>query len=158
MKTTNAMRLLTKAGIEFDTVEYEVDERDLSAVHASLSSGIPAERMFKTLVLKGMRTGHFVCCIPAAGEVDLKKAAAAMHDKKAELIAVRELLPLTGYVRGGCSPVGMKKRFPTLVHSSALCFDTIGVSAGVRGATLMLSPEDLISYTGAAVCDLICGS
>jgi len=156
MKTTNAMRLLAKAGIKFDTVEYEVDENDLSAVHASLSSGIPAERMFKTLVLHGARTGHFVCCIPAAGEVDLKKAASAMHDKKAEMVTVRELLPLTGYIRGGCSPVGMKKRFPTLVHSSALMFDTIGISAGVRGGTLMLSPEDLVSYTEATVCDLTC--
>ena len=150
MKTTNAMRLLAKAGIKFDTVEYEVDENDLSAVHASLSSGVPAEKMFKTLVLHGARL------IPAAEEVDLKKAAAAMHDKKAEMITVRELLPLTGYIRGGCSPIGMKKRFPTLIHSSALMFDTIGVSAGVRGGTLMLSPNDLISYTGAIVCDLIC--
>ncbi len=155
MKTTNAMRLLAKAGIKFDTVEYEVDENDLSAVHASLSSGVPAEKMFKTLVLHGARTGHFVCLIPAAEEADLKKAAAAMHDKKAEMITVRELLPLTGYIRGGCSPIGMKKRFPTLIHSSALMFDTIGVSAGVRGGTLMLSPNDLISYTGAIVCDLI---
>jgi len=112
-------------------------------------------RVFKTLVLRGERTGLFVCVVPGNSEVNLKKAAAAAGDKKAEMIAMKELLPLTGYIRGGCSPIGMKKPFPTFFHTTALDYDKIYVSAGVRGLQLEISPEDLIRYVGAEVTDLV---
>lgn len=150
MKTTNAMRLLTKGGVAFSVVEYEVDLDDLSATHASAVTGIDPSRMFKTLVLRGERNGYFVCCIPADKEVDLKKAAVATADKKAEMIHVKELLPLTGYIRGGCSPVGMKKKFPTFIDASALEHETIGVSGGARGITLMVKPAELAEFVGAS--------
>lgn len=154
MVTTNAMRLLSQSGIPFETGEYEVDESDLSGVHAAQMLGVEPDQVFKTLVARGERTGIGVFCIPVAEELDLKKCAAAMGDKKVEMIHVRELLGLTGYVRGGCSPVGMKKKYPTWIDEIATLFDAIYVSAGMRGQQLILNPEDLRAYIGAKYADL----
>lgn len=165
---TNAARLLDRAGIPYQLVPYDVDPDDLSAVHVAATLGEEPERVFKTLVLTGDRGGnsarsvkgaiaHFVCVIPAAEEVDLKKAAKAAGMKKAEMLPMKELLPLTGYIRGGCTPVGMKKQFPTFFHTSALSFEKIFISAGQRGLQLELSPKDIIDFTGAQVADLIKG-
>jgi len=152
---TNVVRLLETAHIPFATHEYEYDENDLAAQHVANALGQDINRVFKTLVLRGERTGLFVCVVPGNSEVNLKKAAAAAGDKKAEMIAMKELLPLTGYIRGGCSPIGMKKPFPTFFHTTALDYDKIYVSAGVRGLQLEISPEDLIRYVGAEVTDLV---
>ena len=152
---TNVVRLLETAHIPFATHEYEYDENDLAAQHVADALGQDINRVFKTLVLRGERTGLFVCVVPGNREVNLKKAAAAAGDKKAEMIAMKELLPLTGYIRGGCSPIGMKKPFPTFFHTTALDYDKIYVSAGVRGLQLEISPEDLIRYVGAEVTDLV---
>lgn len=157
MTITNAMRLLKQAGIEFDTSQYEVDESDLSGVHAAEMLGVEADRVFKTLVARGDRKGISVFVIPVAEVLDLKKCAAATGDKKVELIHVKELLGLTGYVRGGCSPIGMKKRYPTYIDEIATLFDKIYVSAGMRGQQLILAPEDLRAYTDAAFADLTKG-
>ena len=152
---TNAARLLKAAGISFELVPYTVDPINLAADHLAAELGEDINRVFKTLVLKGERCGHFVCVIPGNCEVDLKKAAKAAGDKKADLIHMKDLLAVTGYIRGGCSPVGMKKPFPTFFHSTATDFDTIYVSAGVRGLQLAIAPADLISYVGATVTDLV---
>ena len=152
---TNVMRLLDKAGIADDTKEYEYDESDLSGVHAAKVLGLDPDMVFKTLVLQGDKTGYFVCIIPVACEVDLKKAASVTGNKKCDLIHLKELLPLTGYIRGGCSPVGMKKQLPEYIDETALLVERISVSAGQRGVQVILSPEDLLSYTGAVVADLI---
>lgn len=155
---TNAARLLDKAGIPYKLVPYEVDENDLSATHVADTLGEDVAMVFKTLVLHGDRTGgggHFVCVIPGAEEVDLKKAAKAAGMKKAEMIPMKELLPLTGYIRGGCTAIGMKKPFPVYFHSTATGFDRIFVSAGQRGLQLELSPSDLIGYVKGEVADLI---
>ena len=154
MTVTNAMRLLTQAGIPFETSEYPVDESDLSGVHAAAMLGVDADCVFKTLVVRGERRGVCVFVIPVAEELDLKKCAAAMGDKKAEMIHVRELLGLTGYVRGGCSPIGMKKKYPTYIDEIATLFDRIYVSAGLRGQQLIIDPQDLLSYTEATFADL----
>ena len=154
MTVTNAMRLLTQAGIPFDTSEYPVDESDLSGVHAAAMLGVDADCVFKTLVARGERKGICVFVIPVAEELDLKKCAAATGDKKMEMIHVRELPGLTGYVRGGCSPVGMKKKYPTYIDEIATLFDRIYVSAGLRGQQLIINPEDLQSYTEATFADL----
>lgn len=152
---TNAVRLLEAAHIPFDTHEYEVDESDLSAGHIAAQLGQDIKRIFKTLVLRGERTGLFVCVVPGDAEVDLKKAARAAGDKKADLIPMKELLPATGYIRGGCSPVGMKKPLPTFFHESALDFPAICVSAGMRGMQLDIDPRTLIDFVGATTADLI---
>ena len=152
---TNAVRLLETAHIPFATREYEYDENDLAAQHVAEALGQDINRVFKTLVLRGERTGLFVCVVPGNCEVNLKKAAAAAGDKKAEMIAMKELIPLTGYIRGGCSPVGMKKPYPTFFHTTALDFDKIYVSAGMRGLQLEIAPRDLIDFTGATVTDLV---
>ena len=149
MTITNAMRLLKQAGIEFDTSEYEVDESDLSGVHAAQALGIDPDCMFKTLVCRGEKRGLHVFYIPVAQELDLKKCAQAAGEKKIEMIHVKELLPLTGYVRGGCSPVGMKKRYPTTIDETAILFDRIYVSAGQRGVQMIVDPERLAAYVGA---------
>lgn len=155
MIKTNAMRLLDAAGIEYTAGEYEVDEDDLSGSHAADQLGVDHDIMYKTLVLKGEKTGYLVCCIPVDEEVDLKKAARAAGDKKVELIAVKELLPLTGYIRGGCSPIGMKKRFPTYIEETAVLYDQIMVSAGQRGVQLSVKPDELAAYIGAVFAPLI---
>lgn len=152
---TNAVRLLEKAGVTFETKEYPVDEEHLDARHVADSVGEDISLVFKTLVLKGERTGLFVCVIPGAEEVDLKKAARAAGDKKAEMLPMRELLPATGYIRGGCSPVGMKKPLPTFFHASALDHPKIYVSAGQRGMQLIIAPQDLIKFVGGTAVDLI---
>jgi len=151
---TNAARLLDKAGIEYTLVPYEFDENDLAAQHVADNLGQDIARVFKTLVLHGDRTGHIVCVIPGNGEVDLKALAKVSGNKKVEMIAMKDLLSVTGYIRGGCSPVGMKKRFPTYFHNTALDFRTIYVSAGVRGLQLEISPADLIGFTGGKVVDV----
>ena len=151
---TNAVRLLEKAKIAFETVPYEVDENNLAATHVAEQLGEDIKQVFKTLVLHGERTGHFVCVIPGDREVDLKKAAKAVGAKKAEMLAMKDLLPTTGYIRGGCSPIGMKKPFPTFFDESALNFDFIYVSAGVRGMHINIYPTDLIEYVGASTADL----
>ena len=154
MTVTNAMRLLTQAGIPFEISEYAVDESDLSGVPAAAMLGVDADCVFKTLVVRGERRGVCVFVIPVAEELDLKKCAAAMGDKKAEMIHVKELLGLTGYVRGGCSPIGMKKKYPTYIDEIATLFDRIYVSAGLRGQQLIIDPQDLRAYTDAAFADL----
>lgn len=151
---TNAMRLLKAAGIDFETREYEVDESDLSGVHAAEVLGLPPEQVFKTLVLRGEKQGILVCVLPVELEVDLKKLARAAGDKKVEMIHMKELLPLTGYIRGGCSPVGMKKQFPTLIDETAQLFDDIYISGGRLGLTLKLNPEDLVSFLGATFANI----
>ena len=151
---TNVARLLDKAGVAYELIPYEVDESDLSAVHVASSLGEDIEQVFKTIVLRGDRTGHFVCIIPGEHEVDLKMAAKASGNKKCELLPLKELLPVTGYIRGGCSPIGMKKRFPTYIHSTCLDYPYIYVSAGVRGLQLKISPQDIIHAVQAEVCPL----
>ena len=151
---TNAARLLDKAGVKYDLIPYEFDENDLAAQHVADSLGQDIACVFKTLVLHGDRTGHIVCVVPGNMEVDLKALAKASGNKKVEMILMKDLLSVTGYIRGGCSPVGMKKRFPTFFHSTALDFDTIYVSAGVRGLQLAVNPTDLIGFTGASVADV----
>ena len=152
---TNAVRLLEKAGVTFETKEYPVDEEHLDARHVADGVGEDISLVFKTLVLKGERTGLFVCVIPGAEEVDLKKAARAAGDKKAEMLPMKELLPATGYIRGDCSPVGMKKPLPTFFHVSALDHPKIYVSAGQRGMQLIIAPQDLINFVGGTAVDLI---
>lgn len=149
------MRLLEAAGIVFRTHSYTVDESKLAATHVAEQLGEDIECVFKTLVLRGERTGLFVCVVPGNTEVDLKKAAHAAGDKKAEMIAMKELLPLTGYIRGGCSPIGMKKPLPTFFHVSALDKTTIFISAGVRGLQIEAAPADLIRFTDAQTSDLV---
>ena len=155
IKKTNAARLLDKAGIAYELIPYSVDENNLAADHVSEALGEDIRQVFKTIVLHGEKVGHFVCVVPGDAEIDLKKAASAAGAKKAELIPMKELLPLTGYIRGGCSPVGMKKTFPTFFHSTATDFDSIYVSAGQRGLQFKIKPQDLIDFVGASVCDII---
>ncbi|GHV64215.1 Cys-tRNA(Pro)/Cys-tRNA(Cys) deacylase [Spirochaetia bacterium] len=154
VKRTNVLRLLDAAGISYIVKEYPVDESDLSGIHAAALLGMPVEQIFKTLVLRGGSGAYAVCCIPCAGELDLKKTARVTGEKSIDLIPVKDLQPLTGYIRGGCSPIGMKKQFPTFIDETAEFFDTIGVSAGQRGMQVILSPAELVAFTGAAVADL----
>lgn len=145
IEKTNAARLLDKEAIEYELIPYEVDEEDLSAVHVAEQLGEPVEKVFKTLVLKGDKSGYFVCVIPGADELDLKIAAKVSGNKKCDLIPMKDLLSVTGYIRGACSPIGMKKHFPTYIHQSCKNFDKIYVSAGKRGLQLYLAPEDLMA-------------
>jgi len=149
------MRILEAAEIDFEAKEYPVDEEDLSAAHAAELLGIDPDMVFKTIVIKGERTGPFVCVIPGPCEVDLKKAAKAAGDKAAAPLPLKELEPLTGYIRGGCSPIGMKKRLATYIDETARMFDRISVSAGKRGLQVIVAPEDLARTAGAAFKDLI---
>lgn len=155
IEKTNAARLLDRAGVAYRLVPYEVDPDHLDAQHVADSLGEDIHRVFKTLVLKGEKSGHFVCVIPGNAEVDLKKAARAAGAKKADLIPMKELLPLTGYIRGGCTAIAMKKPLPVFLHETAMAFDTFFVSAGRRGLQLELSPDDYVAFTSATVCDLI---
>ena len=152
---TNAARLLDKAKIKYELVPYEVDENDLAATHIATQLDEDIRQVFKTLVLKCDKTGYFVCVVPGDAEVDLKKAAKVSGNKKVDLIPMKELLPTTGYIRGGCSPVGMKKAFPTYFHSTCMDFDYIYVSAGVRGLQLKIAPADLVKYVRASVAEII---
>lgn len=151
---TNAARLLDKAKIAYELIPYEVDESDLSAVHVAESLGENIEQVFKTLVLQGDKTGYFVCVIPGEEEVNLKYAAKVSGNKSCDLIPMKELLPTTGYIRGACSPIGMKKHFPTYIHETCMLFPYIYVSAGQRGLQIKIAPGDLIKETGAEVCTL----
>ena len=146
---TNAARILDAVGIQYGLREYEVDEDDLSAPHVAEKIGMPPEQVFKTLVARGDRNGVLMACIPANTELDLKALAAASGNKKVELVAVKEVLGLTGYIRGGVSPVGVKKPYPFFLDETAILFDTISVSAGVRGCQMILAPDDLARITEA---------
>lgn len=147
IEKTNAARLLDKAGIHYDLIPYHVDEEHLSAADVAEQLGEDVSLVFKTIVLRGDRNGYFVCVVCGDSEIDLKVAARISGNKKAELIHVKELLPLTGYIRGGCSPIGMKKPFPTFFQASIMDHPFVYVSAGVRGLQLKISPKDLIAYT-----------
>lgn len=155
MKKTNAARLLDAKSVSYELTEYEVDESDLSAITLSKKIGQNIEQIFKTLVLRGDKTGVFVAVIPGNAEVDLKKAAKISGNKNCAMIQQKELLPLTGYIRGGCSPLGMKKPYPIYFHETSQLFDFIFVSAGQRGLQIKINPYDLIKVTGAVVCDLV---
>ena len=155
IQKTNVCRLLDAAGIEYAVIEYAVDENDLSAVHVADELGEDVDTVFKTIVLEGDKTKHFVCVVPGACEVDLKKAARASGNKSCKPIAQKELLPLTGYIRGGCCPIGMKKPFPTYIDETCLLSEKIYISAGQRGMQLRLNPQDLIDYVPATTADLI---
>ena len=149
VQKTNAARLLDAAGISYELIPYEFDESDLAAQHVAEELNEPIDRVFKTLVLRGDRNGLFVCVMPGSFEVDLKVAARLSGNKSCAMIHMKELLPSTGYIRGGCSPIGMKRQLPTFIHESCLLYDYIYVSAGVRGLQLRISPNDLIRYVGA---------
>lgn len=154
LQKTNAARLLDKAKVPYELVAYEVDENNLAAGHIAEQLNEDIHCVFKTLVLSGDRTGHFVCVVPGCDEVDLKKAAKVSGNKKADLILMRDLLATTGYIRGGCSPVGMKKPFPTFFHTTCTDFDYIYVSAGQRGLQFKIAPAQLVDYVGAQVADI----
>ena len=152
---TNAVRLVQQAGIPCREAFYDFYEQDLSGTHAAQAIGMPAEQVFKTLVARGEKTGINVFCIPVCCELDLKKAAKAAGDKNMELVAVKELLGLTGYIRGGCSPVGMKKKYPTYFDETCQLWEEIAVSAGARGHQMILPPEPLAELVGAELVDII---
>lgn len=152
---TNVARLLDKAKVAYTLVPYEVDESDLSAPHVAEQLGEDINQVFKTLVLRGDKTGYLVCVIPGNAEVDLKKIAKVSGNKSCEMIHVKELLPLTGYIRGGCSPIGMKKPFPTYIHESAANYAYVYVSAGQRGLQVRLSPSDLLRESRATYVNII---
>ena len=151
---TNVMRMLDTAKIPYRVMEYEVDENNLAGTHIAEQIGLAYEMVFKTLVARGDKTGPVVFCIPCDAEIDLKKAARVTGNKRIEMVQVKELLGLTGYIRGGCSPIGMKKKFPTFIDETALLLDEIAVSAGVRGAQLLLSTEALMAFADAKPVDL----
>lgn len=152
---TNAVRLILLAGIPCREHFYEYDENDLNGNHAAQAIGMPPEQVFKTLVARGLKTGINIFCIPVCCELDLKKAARAAGDKNMELVAVKELLSLTGYIRGGCSPVGMKKKYPTFLDETCILWDEIAVSAGERGHQVVLPPDGLLQITNAKLADII---
>lgn len=155
MNKTNAMRLLDAAKISYRAMEYEYDENDLNGNHVAAATGMDPDQVFKTLVARGEKRGILVFCIPVSCTLDLKKAAKAAGDKKVEMTHMKELLPLTGYIRGGCSPIGMKKKYPTFMDETAILHDEIAVSGGQRGLQVVLRPEDLISYAEITPCDLV---
>ncbi|MBE6007958.1 MAG: Cys-tRNA(Pro) deacylase [Lachnospiraceae bacterium] len=157
MDKTNAVRLVESAGLTFVIKEYEYDENDLSGVTAAAKIGMPAEQVFKTLVTRGDKNGINVFCIPVEDELDLKKAARVSGNKSLEMVHVKELLALTGYIRGGCSPVGMKKKYPTFFDETAELFDEIAVSAGVRGMQIVTEPMGLVTYLGAQLAEVTKG-
>ncbi len=152
---TNATRLLESAGDAFQTIEYEVDESDLSGMHIANQLHKEPEGIFKTLVMKGEKNGYFVCCLPVCDELDLKKVAKAFGDKKVDLIPMKNLKDLTGYIRGGCSPIGMKKKFPTLIDETVILFDEIYINAGMRGMMISIEPNALIQFVEAKTADLV---
>ena len=156
IQKTNAARLLDRAKIAYELIPYIVDENNLAATHVAEQLGEDIGQVFKTLVLKGDRTSYFVCVIPGDLEVNLKAAAKCSGNKKCDLIPMKDLLGVTGYIRGGCTPIGMKKTFPTFIHETIRKFDYIYISAGVRGLQIKIAPEDLISYIGAEVEDIAC--
>lgn len=154
MTKTNVMRLLDAAGIEYETLEYPVDENDLSGAAVVRKTGKDKDTVFKTLVFSGEKNGYAVCCIPVFDELDLKKAAKVFGEKKVEMLHVKDLLKTTGYIRGGCSPIGMKKAFPTVIDETAVLFDRIFVSGGQRGLMLGINPNELAEYINAEFKDV----
>lgn len=154
MTKTNAIRLLEAANIEYKTEEYEFDEENLSGMHVVEQISLPKEQVFKTLVARGDKNGINVFCIPVDCELDLKKAANISGNKKVEMIHVKELLDLTGYIRGGCSPIGMKKKYPTFFEETVILFDQVAVSAGVRGCQIILNPESLVKFVDGCLGDI----
>lgn len=155
MTKTNAMRMLDRAKIKYDVLRYDYDESDLSGVHAAAALSLDPKQVFKTLVTRSGKNGLFVFCIPVGDELDLKKCAKCAGVKSLEMIHVRELVSLTGYMRGGCSPIGMKKQFPTYIEETAQLFDEIAVSAGVRGQMLTLNPEQLKEFVNAEYGEIV---
>ena len=155
MEKTNASRILERLGIKFDLIEYPVDEEHLDAIHVADALGQDIESVYKTLVLQGDKTGYFVCVIQGDKEVDLKKAAKVSGNKKAAMIPLKDLLPLTGYIRGGCTVIGMKKKFPVFLDQNAVNKEKIHISAGKRGMQIKLSPSDYIKATSATLGDII---
>ena len=152
---TNAMRLLDAAKIPYRAVEYEYDESDLGGEHVAAVTGMNPDQVFKTLVARGEKQGILVFCIPVSCTLDLKKAAHAAGDKKVEMIHMKELLGLTGYIRGGCSPVGMKKKYPTFMDETAELYDEIAISGGARGLQMVLNPMELMEYADITSVDLV---
>jgi Cys-tRNA(Pro)/Cys-tRNA(Cys) deacylase len=155
MTKTNAARILDKLVVEYELIEYEVDESDLSAIAVAKKLGQNIDQVFKTLVLRGDKTSVFVCIIPGGEELDLKKAAQASGNKNAAMVPMKEILELTGYIRGGCSPLGMKKKYPTYIDESCILFDYIFISAGIRGLQIKIMPDDLIKSTSCQIADLV---
>jgi Cys-tRNA(Pro)/Cys-tRNA(Cys) deacylase len=155
MNKTNAARLLDSKGISYELIPYDVDESDLSANAVASKLGQDVDQVFKTLVLQGDKTGVFICIIPGSKELDLKKAAKASGNKNAAMVHMKEILELTGYIRGGCSPVGMKKKYSTYIDDNCILYNRIFVSAGARGLQLRIAPDDLILVTGSEICSLI---
>ena len=151
---TNAIRMIQQAKLVYREASYEYDENDLSGIHAAEAIGMPPEQVFKTLVARGDRTGINVFCIPVCFELDLKKAAKVSGNKKVEMVTVKELLPLTGYIRGGCSPIGMKKQYPTYFDETCILWDEIAVSAGARGHQILMAPDQLVSYVQGTMVDI----
>lgn len=155
IQKTNAARLLDSKKIAYELVPYQVDESDLSAVHVAEQLNEPIEQVFKTLVLRGDKSGFFVCVIPGAEELNLKFAAKVSGNKSCDLIPMKDILGVTGYIRGGCSPLGMKKKFPTFIHNTAPLYPFIYVSGGVRGLQIKISPQKLIDCCEMTVCELV---
>lgn len=153
-KKTNVMRILDKAKINYETKAYEYDESDLSGVHAAEALGYDPDMVFKTIVVRGDKTGPVVLCLPSEKELDLKAAARVSGNKSVEMLHVKDLPGLTGYIRGGCSPIGMKKNFPTYIDAACRAHERISISAGQRGQQVLLAPEDLVRFIGAKVEDL----
>ena len=158
IQKTNVARLMDKAKVAYELIPYEVDENDLGASHVAASLGEDINQVFKTIVLFGDKTKHIVCVLPGNCEVNLKKAAKASGNKKVEPLPLKELLPTTGYIRGGCCPIGMKKHFPTYFHKTVLDYDYVFVSAGVRGMQIKLAPQDLIRESRGEIADIIDGT
>lgn len=154
-KKTNATRILDEKNIEYSLIEYTVDEEHLDAVHVASEVGLPAAQVFKTLVVRGDKTGPVFAVIPGDGELDLKALAKVSGNKRAELVHLKEVLPLTGYIRGGCSPLGAKKNYPVYLDETCVLWDKIAISAGQRGLQIFLNPDDLVAATGAAVVSII---
>ncbi len=154
-KKTNAARILDEKNIEYTLIEYQVDEDHLDAVHVAAEVGMPAAQVFKTLVVRGDKTGPVFAVIPGDGELDLKALAKVSGNKRAELVHLKEVLPLTGYIRGGCSPLGAKKNYPVYLDETCILWDKIAVSAGQRGLQIFLNPDDLVKATGAEVANII---
>jgi Cys-tRNA(Pro)/Cys-tRNA(Cys) deacylase len=155
MSKTNAIRILESHKVKFETVSYEVVENDLSGETVALKIGVDADTVFKTLICIGDKIGYIVFCIPVTQELNLKKSASVSGNKKVEMIKVKELFPLTGYIRGGCSPIGMKKLFPTYIDETAQLFENIYVNAGVRGTQMKIRPDDLLKIVSGVYADLI---
>lgn len=155
MSKTNAVRILESKGISFQTLNYEVSETELDAVSVANKIGMDPDSVFKTLVARNEQNSLLVFVIPGSCELDLKKAAKASGSKRIEMVQVKELFDLTGYIRGGCSPIGMKKSFPTFIDETALLFDSISISAGIRGMQIIINPDDLSNSTDACMVELI---